>query len=464
MQLTNFIRIALLLALSCPALAKVKLPSVLNHNMVLQQRSDVRLWGTTDQLSRVKVQTSWNRQNYVVKADANGRWNVVVKTPAAGGPYTISFDDGERTTLENILIGEVWICSGQSNMAMKLKGGINQPVSNLHEALLSSNNDQVRLFTVAPASAEQPATDVEGEWKISNPEHAIEFSAVAFWYGEMLQKYLKIPVGLVVTAVGGTPARSWMDSESLDALPELKTSLNGKKPEVLYNAMIAPLTPYAVKGFLWYQGEADRTAPASYAQQLAAMVKGWRKAWGNEALPFYYVQIAPWLYPGDPEFAGAALREQQMHAAKQIPNAAMAVTLDIGSDQTIHPPEKKIAASRLAYIALAQSYGITGIPFAGPEYKSMTLTGQKVLLTFNQAQQGLYFTGNPNENFEIAGENHKFYPANAKITAKGIEVYSEHVSRPLAVRYAFKNYVKGNLYNGYGLPASSFRTDDWELP
>ncbi len=456
------IKIAILLIISIQASAKVELPAVISHNMVLQQKSTANLWGKAKSSARVTVQPSWDSRKYTATADDKGNWKLAVNTPAAGGPYRITFDDGEITTLENILVGEVWVCSGQSNMVMRLKGGLNQPVNGLHEALLLSNNDQIRVFTVATASADNPATNVSGQWNISNPQNAMEFSAVGFWYAQLLQKYLKVPVGLIVSAVGGTPVRSWMSEESLKALPEARTDLNGKKPEVLYNAMIAPLTPYRVKGFLWYQGEADRAAPALYARQLTAMIGQWRQVWNDPAMPFYSVQIAPWLYPGAPEYSAAALREQQLQTTREVTNSGIAITLDIGSNQTIHPPEKKIVAERLAYLALAKTYGVSGLPFAGPEYKAMAVTGNKVLLTFDHAEMGLYFKNATSANFEVAGADKIFHPAKATITAKGIVVESSNVSSPAAVRYAFRNFVIGDLYNNYGLPASSFRTDNWD--
>ncbi|NEU07983.1 sialate O-acetylesterase [Flavihumibacter sp. R14] len=458
------IKIAILLIISSQALAKVELPAVISQNMVLQRNSTANLWGKAKNSARVTVQPSWDSRKYTATADDKGNWKLAVNTPAAGGPYRITFDDGEVTILENILVGEVWICSGQSNMAMRLKGNLNQPVNDLHEALLSSNNDQIRVFTVTTASADNPVQNVSGQWKISNPQNAMEFSAVGFWYAQLLQKYLKVPVGLIVSAVGGTPVRSWMSKESLKALPEARTELNGKKPEVLYNAMIAPLTQYSIKGFLWYQGEADRAAPNLYAQQLISMISHWRKVWNDTPLPFYSVQIAPWLYPGDPETAGAVVREQQLIAMRQDPNSGIVITLDLGSNQTIHPPEKKVVAERLAYIALAKTYGVMGLPFEGPEYKDMTVSGNKAVLTFEHADQGLYFKNTNSVNFEIAGADKVFHPAKATITAKGIQVESSSVKLPVAVRYAYKNFVVGDLYNNYGLPASSFRTDNWELP
>lgn len=456
-----------LTVLSSPALSKVQLPAVLSSNMVLQQQSKARLWGTARKSAKVTVITSWDKRAYTANSNADGNWEITVPTPSAGGPFQISFDDGEKTLLENILIGDVWVCSGQSNMGMRVRGGVNQPISNLHDIVLESNNPQVRVFTVANVTSPQPLNDVKGQWKLSNPENAMDFSAVAFLYAQNLQKFLKVPVGVIVTAWGGTPIRSWMSEASLKDFPEIPLTLsekaNPKDARVLYNAMIAPLTPLAIKGFLWYQGEADRNAPDTYERQMQAMVRAWRDAWKLGDLPFYYVQIAPWLYPGDHALAGALLREQQLKASKSVPNSGMAVAMDLGSDQTIHPPNKTDVAKRLAYLALSNTYGIKGIPSASPEFKELKIAGKEASLTFTNSEQGLYFKNKTSDNFEIAGADKVFHPAQASINNKGIVVKSDAVSNPVAVRYAFKNYVEGDLYNTYGLPASSFRTDDWKV-
>lgn len=454
---------AFILALSVSA--KVEFPAVIGNNMVLQQNSNANLWGKAKASSKLTVFTSWDNKKYVVNTDAKGKWKLAVVTPKAGGPYQITFDDGDKAILDNILIGEVWVCSGQSNMVMPVKGYNNQPVFNVMPVVLESNNDEIRLFTVKTATAAEKQDDLSGDWKISNPQNAMDFSAAAYVYGQTLQKYLGVPVGLIVSAVGGTPIRAWTSAESLKEIPEITVKLGEKltknDPTVLYNAMIAPLTNYTARGFLWYQGENDRTTFDIYEKQMQVMVKSWRAVWGQGDLPFYYVQIAPWNYDG--KHISPFLRESQLKASHSIPNVGMAVTMDIGSDRSIHPDNKVDVGKRLAYIALGNTYSVTGLPYLGPEYKDMQITGNKATLTFSNIGMGMYFTNKQSNNFEISGDNRVFYPAKATITSKGLVVESDKVAKPVAVRYAFKDFVVGDLFNNVGLPASSFRTDSWPI-
>ncbi len=445
--------------------SKIVLPHIFNDNMVLKQKSNVNLWGKTNSNKKVQISTSWNKKTFNTVATADGKWKLSVATPSAGGPFEITFDDGEKVTLKNIMIGEVWVCSGQSNMAKGLKGSADQPILNSEDIIAKSANNNLRLFTVKQEFSKEVKEDCNGEWFVSSPQSTPNFSAVAFQYGQMLQKYLKVPVGLIVTSWGGTPIRSWM-GDSFDEFAKMYPPEKGepgpKTPKVLYNAMIDPLIPFTISGFLWYQGEADRMNPDLYEKMMPAMVKEWRTKWQQGDLGFYYVQLAPWLYTGDKkENQAPYLREAQFNAIKKMGNSAMVVTADIGSDKTIHPPDKTTIAERLLKCALVKTYGVKNIMYEGPAYKSMRIKGSRVILSFDKTGSGLILKEGF-DNFEVAGADKIFHKANAKLVGQTIEVQSDEQSTPVAVRYAFKNYMHGNLFNKEGLPGVPFRTDTWK--
>lgn len=461
-----FVYVLLLCLLADVAGAKVRLPSVIGNNMVLQQQSQVKLWGWSKGRKLVNVTTSWNNKKYQAEADAAGNWQVKVTTPAAGGPYKITFNDGDVFTISNVLIGEVWFCSGQSNMEMKLRGN-SSPILNANEIILNADNKQLRLFTAGTATALSPLADCKGQWNESTSETAREFSALAFQYGEMLQKKLHVPVGIIVSSVGGTMIESWMSRGSLAGFPEVKVPVNidtaaspHKLPTTLFNGMIAPFTNFSIKGFIWYQGESNRHEPALYGKLFPVMAADWRKQWGMGNLPFYYVQIAP-CNSRDKTRSGPLLREAQLKAMSMIPNSGMASTLDVGMESYIHYMDKTKPAHRLGYWALGNTYGIKGIAYQAPLYKAMSIEGSKAILSFYYANYLTTF-GKTLTLFEIAGADKKFHPAKASIRGGQVVVQSDEVDKPVAVRYAFKEFVVAELYNNDGLPASSFRTDDWD--
>ncbi len=438
--------------------------------MVLQQKTNVAIWGLSEYNETVTVFTSWNNVTIKTKADQKGNWKCYMSTPSAGGPYTITIKDKDAITLTNVLIGEVWFCSGQSNMEMPMKGFKNQPVLSSNEILLEADNSNLRLFDSKRAASTTPLTNCGGDWKESNIEIAKNFSAVAYMYGMMLQKKLKVPVGIIVSSWGGTKIQSWMSKSALQDIPEVEISNRvdtasdkQKYPTTLYNGMIAPFVGFGIKGFIWYQGESNRHEPNIYGRLLTSMVKSWRAEWNDnkDSLPFYYVQIAPYGNK-DTTRSVRGIREAQMQAMNTIPNCGMASTMDIGEDVFIHPPYKKEVSERLLYWALAKTYGYKGISFSGPIYKSMKIDKTKINISFDYAEYGLSFFGKELQNFEIAGADKQFYAATVKIKEDGtIDVWSEKVPTPVAVRYAYKDFVKGDLYNTFGLPASSFRTDNW---
>lgn len=448
--------------------AEIKLPVIFGDNMVLQQQTNAAIWGKATAGKMVTVVTSWNRKSYSVKADLSGKWKLKVETPAAGGPFSIKISDGKELVLNNVLIGEVWVCSGQSNMQMPMKGYYNQPVFGSNEAVATSKNPSIRLFSVDRVKSLTPAEDFKGKWLECVPENVLEFSAAAYFFGRMVNKALNVPVGLINTSWGGTRIEPWISEAGFKnfdwvKLPDknMTGDFSQQTPTVLYNAMIAPMAGYAIRGGLWYQGEANRNEPKQYEKLMPGLIDNWRKEWGIGDFPFYYVQIAPFDY-GPVGLSSAYLREAQLNASVAISNTGMACVLDGGEKDNIHPGNKKEAGERLAYLALANTYGQKGIEYSGPTLKDMTIEGQLVTLTFNHAVNGLTTFGNELKNFKVAGENKRFYPANAFITRKGITLYSPFVEKPVAVRYAFDDFVVGELFNNEGLPASSFRTDNWE--
>jgi sialate O-acetylesterase len=446
-----------------------KLPSIFGDNMVLQQQTDVAIWGTATKNSTVKVTTSWNKKSFSAKAGSDGRWKVKVSTPSAGGPYDVSVSEGKTITLKNVLIGEVWVCSGQSNMEMPVRGYMNQPVIGSNEAIATSSNPEIRLFTVTKASNLQPQDDFTGSWKICEPDNVSQFSATAYFFGLMLNKALKIPVGLVNTSWGGTRIEPWISEAGLKNFDFVKLpdknqtgTLSPQTPAVLFNAMINPVVGYGIRGAIWYQGESNRNEADQYVKLLPGMVENWRSLWGIGEFPFYYVQIAPFNY-GPTGLNSAYLREAQLKAASAIKNIGMACIMDIGEEYCIHPADKKTGGDRLAYQALVKTYGKKGFSPEGPVLKEMKVEGPIIKLTFDNAVNGLTSFGKELSCFEVAGANKRFYPAKAFFAGPGITMFSQFVNEPVAVRYAFKDFIIGDLFNTEGLPASSFRTDDWSV-
>lgn len=650
-------------AVSLPGVkADVTLPAILADNMVLQQKRDVPLWGRARPGEEVRVRAEWMERDARAAANDEGVWRLRIDTPEAGGPYTIRVAGDNTITLENVLIGEVWICSGQSNMEWPLSRVLpGAPADEARRKKLSAANlPEVRLFDVKNTFALSPADDCEGTWVACSPETVLSFSAVGFYFGSALHSELDVPVGLIGTNWGGTPAEAWTSEETLMGMPAFAPALalneqerrqpgllrrkyeallagwwhalenadpglaadsakganwaaadhddadwdtmpvpsnwnanglsafdglvwfrrivdippewagkdlvlelgpiddmddtwvngvrvgdmhttnrwrtarryavpsfvlhpgrnviavrvldiggaggfrghadqlrlrpagdenaepiplsgewryrvgaplgdlkplprprtvNKNSPGVLYNGMIAPLIPYAVRGTIWYQGESNRTRAAQYRTLFPRMIADWRRNWGQGDFPFYFVQIAPFGYRGDSGQA-AELREAQFMALA-TPNTGMAVTMDIGNPRNIHPINKQDVGRRLALWALAKTYGRSNLVYSGPLFRSMRIERNAVRLSFDHVGGGLSSGGGPLTHFTIAGEDRKFVPAKAIIDGDSILVSSEDVPRPVAVRYAWGAADEPNLRNDEGLPASSFRTDDW---
>lgn len=469
---TNLIRVlavVLLVSIASRGMAQVEHPSVFSDGMVLQQKASVPIWGKATGGQWVTVNGSWSEKKYSTRADDNGHWKLMVRTPPAGGPYELHIDDGSQRVIKDVLIGEVWLCSGQSNMNMSLNGYKDQPVQKADSIVANASYPMIRFFRVPSAQSDEEQYNCKAAWVKAEEKSVRSFSAVAYQFATILYSKLNIPVGIIQSAYGGTKAEAWMDAVTIAKFPDIiklksgfaaDTVLNKHKPGVLYNAMIYPIAGYGIKGALWYQGESNKDKPEVYASWFTAMVKGWREQWGQGKFPFYYAQIAPYKYSGN--LQAAFLREAQLKSLHTIPNSGMVVTLDIGTNKIIHPPDKTTVAQRFSYWALSQQYGLKNLSPTGPAYKKMKRDGSEVRLVFEHTGAGLSSFGKELNNFEIAGVDKIFYPATAVIAGKKeIIVKSDRVAQPVAVRYAFKDWVVGDLYNMEGLPASSFRTDDW---
>ncbi|XOV95031.1 MAG: sialate O-acetylesterase [Bacteroidota bacterium] len=456
-------------------LAEIKLPAIVSSNMVLQRNTTVPLWGWADPKEKLTIEASWLSTPVKVDADKEGNWKVEVKTTESKSPQTIKIT-GKSTsvTLDNILFGEVWICSGQSNMQQPIGGYNGQPTFGTIMTTARSKNPNLRLFSVDRIGSKTPLKDVEGydSWAEASPENVLEFSAIAYYFGQKLNEILDVPVGMIHTSWGGSSVQAWISKEVISEFQEVNlddvdiTKGTNHIPTALYNSMIHPLIPYAFRGALWYQGESNRLNPPEYEKLFPAMVKDWRDRWNIGEFPFYFVQIAPYRYNDPDEFKpfenSAYIRETQLKSVDLIPNSGIAITMDLGDLITIHPPKKEEVADRLLFNALNQTYGFETVDCIGPTYKSLEVKDGAIILTFDYAETGLYAYDGL-KDFEIAGSDKVFYPAEAKIVSgRNVSVMSEKVPNPVAVRYAWKNYVDGTLFDTNLLPASSFRTDDWD--
>jgi len=477
----NKLRILLILlfvsGLFLSADAQTKLASIFTDHMILQQKDRVNIWGWDKKSQKITLSTSWDRQTYTAVTDANGKWLIKISTPAASRQsYEITISNGTKTLLKDILIGDVWLCTGQSNMEMPMKGYKGQPINGANEFILKSANPYIRLYTVPRSSITTAQENSKtSAWKVAGPETVSSFSATGYLFGKLLQEMLDIPIGLLNSSYGGSSAQAWMSAMTLKEFPDIKIPARedsikqvSRTPTTLYNGMIHPIAGYGIKGAIWYQGESNYENAELYEKLFPAMVKQWRLEWGGKDFPFYYAQIAPYNYKllspqnvGE-NFNSAYLRDAQRKSVAVIPNSAMAVLLDIGEEKGIHPGNKEVGGRRLAYLALAHSYGIKGFVAESPAYESISVTGNTALVKFKHAENGLSTFGKELTNFEVAGADHLFHPAKAVIKNETVVVSSPEVNAPIAVRYAFKDFVVGELYNNDGLPASSFRTDDWK--
>lgn len=459
-------------------LADVTLPPMLADNMVLQQQAQVRLWGTAKASSKVTVLTSWDNKTYSTMADVQGQWDLMVSTASAGGPYTIRISDGKPLTLQNIMLGEVWFCSGQSNMEMPMRGFDRQPMKGGNDLIIRAKaSTPIRMYLSDSKDGKwvrqwsrTPLDVCNGQWVTNTSENVAVTSAVAYYFAKYIQDVLEVPVGIIVSTLGGSRIEAWMSRESLAPFHKDLSKLDGPgEPDIratpcgLFNAKVNPFTKMTVRGFLWYQGESNISNASEYADMQTAMVHDWRQRWGDSNLPFYFVEIAPYRYEGVDKTSSAYLREAQQKAYHQIPNSGIATTLDVGWPVFIHPVEKSVVGERLAWWALGQTYGRKGFDYKPPMYQSMEIKDGKIYINAENMGNGLCPMWTSLKGFEIAGEDRQFYPAFAEIEEKTcrLAVSSVKVPHPVAVRYAWRNYSEAYVFNIQGLPLMPFRTDQW---
>jgi len=499
--------------------AEVKLPAVIGDHMVIQQDRPVSIWGWAGKNEQVTLRLAGQEKK--VRASADGKWRAAFDPLKAGGvalEMTVRGEKGPDILVKDILVGEVWLCSGQSNMEWPLSS-----VASPTPEILRAGHPNLRLFQVPKRTADRPKDDVEAKWAACTPETVRPFSAIAYYYGLELHEKLGVPVGLIESAWGGTDIEPWTPPAGFAAVPETKPLLDKQlakyedyrkdlekalpawdawlqethkalkakseipvqpansdfpgnpydspqAPTTLYNGMIHALTPFAIRGAIWYQGENNRNDGLFYEKKMEALIKGWREVWKLGDFPFYYVQIAPFNYGYDRNMKGSPipdlmrlplLWEAQTNALR-LPNTGMAVVTDIADLSDIHPRNKKDVGGRLALWARAKLYGEKNLVYSGPIYKSMAVEGDQAKITFDHVGGGLMTNdGQPPTWFEIAGDDHIFYRAEAEISGDRVMVKSPRVAAPKAVRFGWSQLAIPNLANKEGLPASPFRTDNW---
>ena len=476
--------ISCLLAFSFARADGLRTPGFFGDNMVLQQNADANIWGWADAGSKVKVKVSWNKKCYSVKAGDDGFWKVAVATPAASfDPQTVIISCGkEKIDLNNVLIGEVWLCSGQSNMEMPMGGWRFQPIENGGQDMREARHDPgLRMVMIKKAVSETTMEDAAGDWWTTDGGHISEFSATAYYFGRELTRELGVPVGLIVPCWGGTMIECWMDRETLikggikgedidKDIRENKDSSPWHTCTLMYNAMIYPLRHYTVNGFIWYQGcsNVGRIYVQDYAKLQAAMVTEWRELFGRGDLPFYYVQIAPHPYSANGDSGLApVLRDRQRAAAALVPNSAMIGTCDLVyefEEGIIHPRKKAEVGERLAYLALEKWYGFKNYGSDCPEFVKALFDGPNAIVCLKNCGGGLHsdlgweFKGVT--GFEVAGEDKVWYPATITGTdGNSIGCTAPEVPEPKYVRYLWHDFAIGHIWNSYRLPLLPFNSE-----
>ncbi len=466
--------------LAVTAGAKVTLGPVISDNMVLQQQTNARIYGKADPGSKITVTPSWNNKAYTTTTDRTGEWCLAVETPEGGfTPYTITISDGEPVTLNNVLVGEVWLASGQSNMEMPLKGFGGCCLEGGYDEIANSRQsaDKVRFFTVPLTQSYELLDTVNAKWTVPSPETSPEYSALAWHYAKQMAEVLNVPVGIVSAAYGGAKVESWCPRELLVNYPDVSLDPNDiepivhyHRPMLMYNAMFNPIKNYTYKGIIWYQGCSNVSTYSTYAERLAAMVKLWRDEIGLGDIPFYAVEIAPYQY-GDPAEKGRApfLREAQWKSIELIPNSDMISITDLVKPYerfNIHPADKTTAGHRLCDLALNKTYGKKQFLAGSPKYKSHRFVDGAAWVSIDSPNYGICRNYDI-QGFEIAGPDKVFHPADSvwlHWQTNEMVVSSKNVPNPVAVRYCFRDFLPGNLHGGNYLPLIPFRTDDWDTP
>jgi sialate O-acetylesterase len=441
--------------------AQLRLPAVLSSGMVLQQKDSVRLWGWSGPGSTVYVTTSWNNVTDSAIATNGATWNLKVATPEAGGPFDITIRSSDTVKLTDVMVGEVWVCSGQSNMEWNYYAG----EKDIPGELSNPPNPMIRFFHIPKSTSQFPQDDLKAKWEICDSNSLKGITAVGYFFGKKINRELNVPVGIINSSWGGTPAEVWTPAELVSDNAQLaaatdklnKTSMWWPwKQGVAYNAMIAPITNFDIAGALWYQGEANVSSNDTYTKLLTTMIDSWRNKWDKQ-FPFYYVQIAPYKY-GDDNINGALLQEAQTKAMTH-PNVGMVVITDlVDSVSNIHPSHKREVGNRLANWALSQTYHKNGIVYRSPEFEKAEKKSGKVELSFTNVPTTLRSSDKTVKGFTISDASGQWYPADAKITGNKITVSNKKVKDPVEVRYAFTNTLIGNVSSAEGLPLTPFRT------
>jgi len=487
MPLTPRILVALAVSmLAAAARADVKLPAIFGDRMVLQRDQKVPVWGWADEGEKVSVEFAGQRVEAVAKG---GKWSVslaALKASGTGAKFTVTGKN--RVEFNDVLVGEVWFCSGQSNMEWSIRQSKDAAAE-----IAAANNPLIRHFKVPHVTADKPQDEVKttGGWQLTTPEHAPGFTAVGYFFGRAIHKELGVPIGLIGCNWGGTRIEPWTPPVGFQSVPALKENfadklasfpaknpaktkdgkdvldkegkpvmnISSSSPLSIYNAMVHPVIPYGIRGALWYQGESNNGEGMLYFEKMKALIGGWRALWKQGDFPFYYVQLAPFRYNNPERLPG--IWEAQT-AALSIPNTGMAVTTDITTPLDIHPPNKQEVGRRLALWALAKTYNKPVGAYASPLFDTLKVEGGKARVAFKNADGGLKSRdGKPLSWFTVAGEDKKFVEAKAEISGNAVVVSAEGVARPVAVRFGWHELAEPNLSNGAGLPASPFRTDKW---
>lgn len=458
--------------------AKVRPSAMIGDNMVLQEKAHARIFGEADPGSTVVVTPSWNNMPYTTTTDRTGKWCLAIDTPEGSfDKHSITISDGEPLTVSNVLVGEVWLASGQSNMQMPLKGFPGCCTEGGYDEIASARDeaDKIRFFTVPLTQSYTPVDTVNASWAVPSPETAPEFSALAWHLAKRMSNVLDVPVGIVSAAYGGAKVESWTPRELLETYPDV--SLDPKdiepmvhylRPMLMYNAMFVPIKDYTYKGILWYQGCSNVSTYQTYAERLEAMVKHWRDEIAIGDIPFYCVEIAPYEY-GDPSEKGKAplLREAQRKAVERIPNSGIICTNDLVKPYerfNIHPSDKAAAGKRLCDLVLNKTYDKKQFPVDSPRYKSHRFKDGAAWVAIDSPCDGICRNYDIH-GFEIAGPDKIFHPADSvwlHWQTNEMVISSKAVPQPVAVRYGWRDFLPGNLHAGNYLPLIPFRTDDWE--
>ena len=496
--------------------AEVRLPAVFSDHMVIQRDKPVSIWGWAGRGEEVRVSLAGREQK--ARAGEDGKWRVAFDSLQAGGgslEMTVRGEKGPEVVVRDILVGEVWLCSGQSNMEWSMSA-----IASPTPEILRADDPGLRLFQVPKRTSDRPEDDVEAKWTLTTPETVRPFSAVAYYFGLELRRALRVPVGLIMSAWGGTAIEPWTPPAGFAAVPEVQPILaeterrvtdyrrelakalpsweawvresrkavaanaelprrptlpahpldNPQAPTTLYNGMIHPLIGLAIRGAIWYQGESNRNDGLLYEKKMEALIRGWRDVWKLGDLPFYYIQLAPYNYAYGretptvdiPDFLRLPLIWEAQSNTLRLPNTGMAVVTDIADLNDIHPRNKKDVGARLALWARARTYGESGLVYSGPLFKSMSIEGGRARISFDHIGGGLIANdGQPLKWFEVGGEDRVFYKADATIEGATVVVWSLRIPSPRAVRFGWHQLAVPNLANKEGLPASPFRTDRW---